>query len=55
MSLQIWLPLNGSLDEKISGKTVVAAAGRSLPSSGADGKLGSGYTFSSSGIKIDNV
>ncbi len=55
MSLQIWLPLNGSLDEKISGKIVSAATGRSLPSAGAVGKLGSGYTFSSSGIKIANI
>jgi hypothetical protein len=54
MSLQVWLPLNGSLDEKISGKTVSAAAD-GLPTSGAVGKLGSGYTFSNNGIRISSL
>lgn len=55
MSLQVWLPLNGSLDEKINNKNISAAAGLSLPTAGAIGKLGLGYTFSNSGIKIENI
>lgn len=54
MSLQVWLPLNGSLGEKISGKTISAAAG-GLPTSGATGKLGPGYTFSNSGIRVSSL
>lgn len=55
MSLQVWLPLNGSLDEKINNKNISAAAGLSLPTSGATGKLGPGYTFSNNGIQISSL
>ena len=56
MSLIAWLPLNtNTIIEQISNKTISAAAGRSLPEYGANGKIGPGYTFSNSGIKVDNI
>ena len=55
MSLIAWLPLTTDIKEKIQNRPVSAAAGRSLPTTGAQGKLGQGYTFSNSGIKVSNV
>ena len=56
MSLIAWLPLNtNTIIEQISNRTVSAAADRSLPEYGADGKIGPGYTFSNSGIKVNNI
>ena len=55
MSLIAWLPLTTDIKEKIQNRPVSAAAGRSLPTVGAQGKLGQGYTFSNSGIKVSDV
>lgn len=55
MSLIAWLPLTTDMKEKIQNRPVSAAAGRSLPAAGAQGKLGQGYTFSNSGITVSGV
>ena len=55
MSLIAWLPLTTDIKEKIQNRPVSAAAGRSLPTAEAQGKLGQGYTFSNSGIKVSDV
>jgi hypothetical protein len=57
MSLQVWLPLNGStITENISNKTITATAS-SLPTGTAGtGKIGVyGYDFSTKGIRISNL
>ena len=56
MSLIAWLPLNtNKIIETINNSTIVAADNRTLPEYGANGKFSPGYTFSNSGIKVNNI
>ena len=55
MSLIAWVPLiYGDLNDKC-GRFQDTSFGISAPSTKADGKIGSGYTFSSNGIRIKNI
>lgn len=55
MSLIHWLPLTNEIIDMVGGATIEAAPNRTLPVSGASGRLGLGYTFNNSGIQVNNV
>lgn len=55
MSLVHWLPLINNFQDIIGGAATSAAPNRFLPTSGAAGKLGTGYTFNNSGIRVNDV